>query len=215
MNTDLERLSALMDGELEEAEANRALAGILKDEALRAQWGRYHLMGDALRGALPRQLAPRAAAIHATLAAEPTVLCPRPRLEPKRLSQSLLAMAASVVAVVLPAFFWYLHQGTPAEAPAVAVAAPEQVTAPPLAPAPVVTGPTAPAANPAVANPTTGMADVAWHPAEETAAAAPLPAKQRMNGYLVNHNEHRNAYRSVGTPGMLPYVRLVGSGNGH
>ena len=46
-------LSAWMDGELSAARARLAYRGIMADESRRAQWARYHLIGDALRGSLP------------------------------------------------------------------------------------------------------------------------------------------------------------------
>ncbi len=46
-------LSAWMDGELSGARARLAYRGMMADESRRAQWARYHLIGDALRGGLP------------------------------------------------------------------------------------------------------------------------------------------------------------------
>ncbi|MGA9469472.1 MAG: sigma-E factor negative regulatory protein [Candidatus Macondimonas sp.] len=46
-------LSAWMDGELSAARARLAYRGMMADESRRAQWARYHLIGDALRGSLP------------------------------------------------------------------------------------------------------------------------------------------------------------------
>lgn len=46
-------LSAWMDGELSGSRARLVYRGMMADESRRAQWGRYHLIGDALRGSLP------------------------------------------------------------------------------------------------------------------------------------------------------------------
>lgn len=46
-------LSAWMDGELSGARARLAYRGMMADESRRAQWARYHLIGDALRDSLP------------------------------------------------------------------------------------------------------------------------------------------------------------------
>jgi len=46
-------LSAWMDGELSGARARLTYRGMMTDESRRAQWARYHLIGDALRGSLP------------------------------------------------------------------------------------------------------------------------------------------------------------------
>ncbi len=48
--TDKEQISALLDGELPEHEAARCLDRLTRDPDLRSAWGRYHLIGDALRG---------------------------------------------------------------------------------------------------------------------------------------------------------------------
>lgn len=44
-----EKLSALMDGELGEAESQKLLSQLKTDKDLRAAWGRYHLAGSVLR----------------------------------------------------------------------------------------------------------------------------------------------------------------------
>jgi sigma-E factor negative regulatory protein RseA len=69
-----EQISALMDGELDEARA-QSLCAQLKSEESVACWAAYHLIGDALRNDCPAQqgFAQRFAA---RLAAEPTVLSP-------------------------------------------------------------------------------------------------------------------------------------------
>ena len=46
-------LSAWMDGELSGSRARLMYRGMMADESRRAQWARYHLIGDALRGSLP------------------------------------------------------------------------------------------------------------------------------------------------------------------
>jgi sigma-E factor negative regulatory protein RseA len=92
-----ERLSAMIDDELEAADCDRCLAQIGQDSELRETWDLYHLIGDALRGhagpALPQTFAPR-------LAAEPTVLAPRRAERPAaRSTWYALSAAASIAAV--------------------------------------------------------------------------------------------------------------------
>ena len=69
-----EQISALMDGELDEARA-RTLCAQLKSEESSDCWAAYHLIGDALRNEClaQRGFAQRFAV---RLAAEPTVLAP-------------------------------------------------------------------------------------------------------------------------------------------
>lgn len=45
-----EQISALMDDELDPDRAERVLAQLSSQEALRREWACYHLIGDALRG---------------------------------------------------------------------------------------------------------------------------------------------------------------------
>lgn len=69
-----ERISAMMDGELDDAEAAVLIEQLRREPGARAAWDAYHLVGDALRGDLRPALA---AAVSERLAGEPTVLAPR------------------------------------------------------------------------------------------------------------------------------------------
>ncbi len=100
-----EKLSALMDGELDRESAATAIKALGANNAEREDWDCYHLIGDALRGDA-EGMAPRnpacTAAIFARLAAEPTILAPAAIAKPAALHQRTriaLAMAASVVTV--------------------------------------------------------------------------------------------------------------------
>jgi sigma-E factor negative regulatory protein RseA len=92
-----EKISRLMDGELEGAEADAALRDLTKPEAV-SVWVCYHIIRDTLRrsGAPAPGFSRRFAA---RLAAEPTVIAPRPR-EMARLP-FLWAVAATVAAVLV------------------------------------------------------------------------------------------------------------------
>ena len=92
-----ERISRLMDGELEGAEADAALRELKQPDAV-ATWVCYHVIGDALRGSggPTPGFAERFAA---RFEAEPTVLAPKP-LRPPRLPFAWAA-AATVAAVAV------------------------------------------------------------------------------------------------------------------
>jgi sigma-E factor negative regulatory protein RseA len=102
-----DRISALMDGELDERSAALAIDALEKDaEALEA-WRTYHLISDAL--ARSRMLSGGFNARVATaLAREPIVLAPnrRRRVEPRR----WLAVAAGVAAVSLVGWLGFAPQ---------------------------------------------------------------------------------------------------------
>jgi sigma-E factor negative regulatory protein RseA len=99
----MERISELMDGELEGREAQRQLARIKQDQQLAHCWSTFHLIGDALRGerTLSRGVGSRVAT---QLANEPTILAPRLAPRPftfKRVATYAMSAAASVSAVAL------------------------------------------------------------------------------------------------------------------
>ena len=100
-----EQLSALLDGELPEAEVELALRRATRDEELRATALRYSLIGDALRGELPPgRPADLVARVRAGIAAGPA-LAP-PAAAPRRFARAArygagVAVAASVALVAL------------------------------------------------------------------------------------------------------------------
>ena len=70
-----EKLSAIIDGELQ-GDIHAHITRLRSDPELRAAWDTYHLIGDALRGHMCQEIAPR---VIARLREEPTVLAPPPR----------------------------------------------------------------------------------------------------------------------------------------
>jgi sigma-E factor negative regulatory protein RseA len=108
-----EQISQLMDGELDDDEAQRLLASLRRPEA-QHEWHAYHLIGDALRdtssvstGFMER--------FSAQLAEEPTVLAPHrlPRRNPRTIALSAAASVAAVGLVV-----WAVVQTGTVNAPA-------------------------------------------------------------------------------------------------
>jgi len=91
-----ERLSALIDGELEGEGLHAHLGRLRTDPELQKAWDTYHLIGDALRGQTSPAIADR---VVARLREEPTVLAPRPEKSPSR-QLGWYAMAAASVAAV-------------------------------------------------------------------------------------------------------------------
>ncbi|HEY5898733.1 MAG TPA: sigma-E factor negative regulatory protein [Burkholderiales bacterium] len=126
-----EQVSAWMDGELDEREAERAFQLLKKTDSEAADtWRTYHLISDAMRDSrlLSAGFTSRVAA---RLQAEPTVLAPG-GLTGKPVQRFALAAAASVAAVGLVGWLAFAPQR---EAPApqpIAKAAPPAVTIVPL-----------------------------------------------------------------------------------
>lgn len=94
------RISALMDGELEDHEVAASFDALRHDEVLRSQWQQGQLIGAALRdeGHLDFDVTAR---VMAALEAEPVVLAPKPRatLDWGRPAMALAATVAGVAVV--------------------------------------------------------------------------------------------------------------------
>jgi sigma-E factor negative regulatory protein RseA len=97
----MDGLSALMDGELDDREAQTTMARLKSDVEFRSRWDEFHLVRDALHGE-PVLSAGFGDRLSKRLADEPTVLAPR-RLLPRtrRALTYALSAAASVAAAAL------------------------------------------------------------------------------------------------------------------
>jgi len=101
-----ENISRLMDGELDDADFERCCAELKSDDAMQS-WVCYHVIGDHMRGA--HGISPRfSARFAAALAAEPTVLAPRPKShrasQPATFAWAVAATLAAVTVVGWTAF---------------------------------------------------------------------------------------------------------------
>jgi sigma-E factor negative regulatory protein RseA len=95
----MEKISALIDGELEEREARQQFSRLNQAEELAHDWAMFHLIGDAMRGERPLSQG-FGERLGRRLAEEPTVLAPRP-IASKRFAAYALSAAASLSAVAL------------------------------------------------------------------------------------------------------------------
>jgi len=106
----MDRLSALMDGELDDREALSTMARLKSDEEFRVRWDEFHLVRDALHGE-PILSSGFSERLSKRLAEEPTVLAPR-RLLPRTRRALTYAMSAAasvaaaalVISVAMPQF---------------------------------------------------------------------------------------------------------------
>ena len=105
----MERISILLDGEMDRAEATAAIAALCADPALRRHWHELHRVGDALRSHEVAASDSEAfcARVAAVISAEPTVLAPRAvhasSSGARRYWMPGLAVAASAAAVAFVA----------------------------------------------------------------------------------------------------------------
>ena len=96
-----ERISALMDGELDDTEMIRDLGRLRANPDLRRSWDTYHLIGDILRDHGTPGLAAR---VSRRLAAEPVVLAPVRHAAARRAVQIGLSVAAGAAGITLVAW---------------------------------------------------------------------------------------------------------------
>src|SRR4030067_1231137 len=102
-----EKLSALVDSELDELNERRVMAALGRDAGLRSTWRRYHLMRAALRGELDEFAGLDVAGPGtARIAAEPADAGVMRRRNTARLVGTL-AMAASVAVIAIAAVQWF------------------------------------------------------------------------------------------------------------
>jgi len=179
----MEKVSALMDGELGDGEARGQIARLKLDAELRYGWESYHLIGDALRREAPlsagfsQRMAER-------LAQEPTVLAPQRQAAPRKFHARAVSIAASVAGAALVVWAVMSTGGAPvggqrteiAQAPAV----PPAVTAPPV----------------------TALAPLATVPQAEVS----VPSEGQSNEYLL---AHQGISPSTAMQGVAPYIRTV------
>jgi sigma-E factor negative regulatory protein RseA len=121
-----EKISALMDDELDTGASEHLFAALKKDGNVLECWSTYHRIGDAMRGAseLSDDFYAR---LMQRVDAEPAVLAPKRRISIKQ--HPLMSVAASVAAVLVVG--WVLMQQQEAaitDAPAMASVAQNTVT---------------------------------------------------------------------------------------
>jgi sigma-E factor negative regulatory protein RseA len=106
-----EKLSALLDGELEPIELEQTVKQTVAEPQMRGAWGRYYLIRDVMRQQLDSLAAPGLVdAVSSRLVSEPSILVPRRRsaLRAKAVQMVAgLAVAASVAAVAIVGVRWY------------------------------------------------------------------------------------------------------------
>jgi len=124
----MERISELMDGELEARDAQRQLARLKQDQELALCWSTFHLIGDALRGEGPlsREISNRVAM---QLAKEPTILAPR-SYAPKRVATYAVSVAASLSAIALVAWIAFFNNPLAPQPSEIATAQPAPAVTP-------------------------------------------------------------------------------------
>jgi sigma-E factor negative regulatory protein RseA len=189
-----ERISALIDDELDELDQRRVLDALKNDAGLRGTWERYHVIRAALNHQLSFLASPGLPErVRARLEAESDRTAASLRFWP--LAGGFAAAASiAVVAIVSVQALRAPTASVGAMPPAVAINAET-----PVSPAAVAINTEAPL--PAVAS--------GGKPAIATPVEATAPARnpgEQLHYYLVGHNEFMP---TGGMGNMLPYVRVV------
>ncbi|MCK9382418.1 MAG: sigma-E factor negative regulatory protein [Sulfuritalea sp.] len=109
------RISALMDGELEDHETAETMRALRRSPELRSEWCDCQLIGATLRGERELDI-DVAARVMSALDLEPTVMAPAPR-RMREWQRPALALAASAAGVALVAWL-ALASGTDGGMPA-------------------------------------------------------------------------------------------------
>ncbi|NKB64699.1 MAG: hypothetical protein GKR95_22135 [Gammaproteobacteria bacterium] len=97
-----EKISALIDGDLNTEDRGSQLSKILSDEQATQSWRRYHLIGNVIRNEVESSGRDLSADIWSKLEQEPTVLTPSPKRKVEKGASDiwpaagLIAMAASI-----------------------------------------------------------------------------------------------------------------------
>jgi sigma-E factor negative regulatory protein RseA len=96
----MERISALMDGELERRDTAGLVSLLKQHEEMREAWATYHLIGESMRGQSCGNCGVTRA-VSTKLAGEPTVLAPRTSISSlgRRWALPSMAAAAAVATV--------------------------------------------------------------------------------------------------------------------
>jgi sigma-E factor negative regulatory protein RseA len=105
-----QQISECMDGELDAETAHRVFSQVAESAEYRAEWTMYHMIGDGMRDA-PDLRIDFVERVSQRLAAEPTVLAPKP-IVPARAGFANYAMyaAASLAAVAVVGWIAFVSQ---------------------------------------------------------------------------------------------------------
>jgi len=131
-----EKLSAMLDGDVDDATARALLTRLKHDKAFRDEWDAYCMVGDFIRGEAPPELDGFSERVMARLEEEPTVLVPHGRKnedEPAHHAwrHRMLPLAASVMGMLaVGGVVAFMFHDKPAPVAAIVQAVEPQKTVP-------------------------------------------------------------------------------------
>ncbi len=180
-----EQISALLDNELSDTEADSVLTQLTQQPELRQEWDRYHLIGDVMRGE-PIQLQAHeiSGRVRQLLDSEPAIISRPKRSNPSvwksgwikpAAGAALAASVATVAVITSPGFF---GQGESMQ--------------------PQLTASNINTESPPIFQTASGTH---WNNLKQPAM------ESRLNGYLVDHSEYASPGAGIG---VMPYATFVG-----
>lgn len=176
-----ELLSAFVDGELNQQELDELLALMSSDDDARADYLRYQFSSDVIRGYTSRsQPVDLTASINAALEAEPAY-----QAQPETPKSRVLR---------LPDWFWKQTAGLAAAASIGALAVVGTMNQP------------QPTMTPELAQADASQVETAAVPSSNRWTVGEQEVEDRLNNYLVDHNEY------AGASGLFSYARVVSYG---
>jgi sigma-E factor negative regulatory protein RseA len=181
-----EQISALLDDELNDREAETTLTRLRDRDELQQTWERYHLIGDVMRGErIHAEISQTAARVQAQVAQEPAIIAApqqkgtRPQESTRWLRMAAGAgLAASVAAVAVVTMPYLTGSGIDGGAEPFVVA--ERQAQPPVQYA--------------------RSSGTRWKNLSQPAI------ESKLNGYLVEHSEYASP---GGVGGVIPYATYV------
>ena len=189
-----EWISALLDGELDPQRSDRIVSGLLDgDPDELAQFGRYRLIGDVMRGESAVYAGAVANEVHQALRNEPVVLAPSRRVPRWLRPVAGLAVAASVASAAVIVAPKFLSSGGEA-GQRVQLAA--DLPVPTANPTTLVSG----GSNKRSANPPEMERGTRWQALDGELA-------ERLNRLVI---EHREFGGRTGINGPVPHIGFVG-----
>jgi len=209
-----EQISALLDSELSGQEIDQTIDRLNGQDELRETWGRYHLIGDVIRGETQGGVHPDVAEqVRQQLASEPAILAaPKPkRSHVEWISGAALAASVAVLAVMVAPQLLNPESETPSHIAAfdtkeTVVHYPSSLSASPQSYR-FVNSALPPRQLPATMN----RPNARWYtqPSRGTRwKNLSQPAMQsKLNSYLVDHSEYAIQGRMKG---VVPYATFVG-----
>jgi sigma-E factor negative regulatory protein RseA len=205
-----EQISALLDGEISARELSASVEQLHRQDELRETWGRYHLIGDAIRGeSLSRARPSIADRVREQIALEPAILAPR--AQPghpswvRPLAGAALAASVAVMAIFSAPYLFDATPGGQSQAANSSLPVARYVQAAQPVTYRVVSIPTPPRREAAIASHDPDRY------VERTGTRwknlAQPTVESKLNRYLVNHGEYAT---QTGVRGVTPYVTFVG-----